>query len=135
MSLFLVDIDYFKEFNDFYGYAAGDECLIKIAKALDEVNKNSHGFAARYDGVRFAAIQKGNKSEQTLMLAKQMHKVVEDLKIRHESSPICAHVSISIGVVHIESDYRGSEHEILKLADDALVKSHIQHERTIVLNR
>jgi diguanylate cyclase (GGDEF)-like protein len=135
LSLFLVDIDYFKEFNDIYGYAAGDECLIKIAKALDEVNKNSHGFAARYDGVRFAAIQKGNKSEQTLMLAKQMHKVVEDLKIRHESSPICAHVSISIGVVHIESDFSGSEHEILKLADDALVKSHIQHERTIVLNR
>jgi len=135
LSLFLVDIDYFKEFNDTYGYAAGDACLIKIAEALDEVSKSSYGFAARYDGVRFAAIQKGKDAEQTLLLAEHMHKVVDDLKIKHESSPICAHISISIGIVHIQNDFSGSEQEVLNLADDALVQSHMQQERVIMLNR
>lgn len=135
LSLFLVDIDYFKEFNDTYGYAAGDECLIKIAQALDESSRKFNGFAARYDGVRFAALQKGKSREQILAFAKQMHDLIDALKIPHKRSPICAHVSISIGIVHIENDFSGSEQDILKLADDALVKSHMQQERTIILSR
>lgn len=135
LSLFLVDIDYFKEFNDTYGYAAGDECLIKIAKALDECSRKHSGFAARYDGVRFAALQKGKSSEQTLAFAQQLHELIDALKIPHKSSPICAHVSISIGIVHVENDFNGNEQEVLKLADDALVKSHMQQERVILLSR
>ena len=135
LSLFLVDIDYFKEFNDTYGYAAGDECLIKIAQALDECSRKYDGFVARYDGVRFAALQKGKTSEQVTVLAKQMHDVIDALKIPHKSSPICAHVSISIGIVHVAKDFSGSEQDVLRLADDALVKSHLQQERVTILSR
>ncbi len=134
-SLFLVDIDYFKEFNDTYGYAAGDECLIKVAQALNESSRKYDGFVARYDGVRFAALQKGKNKEQISLFAKQMHDVIDALKIPHKSSPICAHVSISIGVVHIDRDFSGSDQEVLKTADDALVQSHMQQERVTILSR
>ena len=134
-SLFLVDIDYFKEFNDTYGYAAGDECLIKVAQALNESSRKYDGFVARYDGVRFAALQKGKNKEQISLFAKQMHDVIDALKIPHKSSPICAHVSISIGIVHIDRDFSGSDQEVLKTADDALVQSHMQQERITILSR
>lgn len=134
-SLFLVDIDYFKEFNDTYGYAAGDECLIKVAQALNESSRKYDGFVARYDGVRFAALQKGKNKEQISLFAKQMHDVIDALKIPHKSSPICAHVSISIGVVHIDRDFSGSDQKVLKTADDALVQSHMQQERVTILSR
>ena len=134
-SLFLVDIDYFKEFNDTYGYAAGDECLIKVAQALNESSRKYDGFVARYDGVRFAALQKGKNKEQISLFAKQMHDVIDALKIPHKSSPICAHVSISIGIVHIDRDFSGSDQEVLKTADDALVQSHMQQERVTILSR
>ncbi|TLX46308.1 diguanylate cyclase response regulator [Pseudoalteromonas phenolica] len=134
-SLFLVDIDYFKEFNDNYGYAAGDECLIKVAQALDESSRKHDGFVARYDGVRFAALQKGKDKEQISLFAKHMHDVIDALKIPHKSSPICAHVSISIGIVHIDKDFNGSDQDVLKIADDALVKSHMQQERVTILSR
>lgn len=134
-ALFLVDIDYFKEFNDTYGYAAGDQCLIKVAQALNECSRKYDGFVARYDGVRFAALQKGKNKEQISLFVKHMHDVIDTLKIPHQSSPICAHVSISIGIAYIDKDFNGSDQEVLKIADDALVKSHMQQERVTILSR
>jgi diguanylate cyclase (GGDEF)-like protein len=135
LSLLLVDIDYFKAFNDDYGYAAGDECLVKVAHALDEVTMAEKGFVARYDGVRFAAILTESSAQKATELAQSMHKAVDALQIPHQSSPICAHISVSVGVVHIENDFSGDEQEVFKLADSALLQAHAQQERVVLVNR
>jgi diguanylate cyclase (GGDEF)-like protein len=135
LSLLLIEIDFFKEFNEHVGYAAGDECLVKVAHALDCAIQEYQGFVARYDGVRFAVILTGHNSESALKVAIHMHTVIDCLKIAHGSSPICAHLSISIGIVHITSDFFGNELQVFKLADSALHQAHQQQERVVVINK
>ncbi|KAF7774387.1 hypothetical protein PCIT_a0823 [Pseudoalteromonas citrea] len=135
LSLLLIDIDYFKEFNEHYGYAAGDECLVKVAHALDDAIQVHEGFVARYDGVRFAVILTGHTSESALEVASQMHEAIDRLMIAHGTSPICAHLSISIGIVHIATDFDENELQVFKLADSALQQAHQHQERVVVINK
>ncbi|TMP43695.1 diguanylate cyclase response regulator [Pseudoalteromonas citrea] len=135
LSLLLIDIDYFKEFNEHYGYAAGDECLVKVAHALDYAIQAHQGFVARYDGVRFAVILTGHSSESALEAASHMHDAIDCLMIAHGTSPICAHLSISIGIVHIATDFGGNEMQVFKLADSALHQAHQHQERVVVINK
>ncbi|MBQ4811747.1 diguanylate cyclase response regulator [Pseudoalteromonas luteoviolacea] len=135
LSILLVDIDYFKEFNDACGYSAGDECLVKVAKALESITQRVDGFVARYDGVRFVALVNKRGAEQALALASAMHQAVDALEIPHPCSPICAHVTISVGVVHVSDDFSGDQTESLVEADEALVKAHQLQERVVLVNR
>ncbi|MBE0367158.1 GGDEF domain-containing response regulator [Pseudoalteromonas aurantia] len=135
LSLLLIDIDYFKEFNEFYGYSAGDECLVKVARALEHVTIEHLGFVARYDGVRFAAILTESTSDSAEKVASQMHDAVDSLLITHSTSPICAHLSISIGIVHITTNFNDNEQQVFKLADSALQQAHQHQERIVLINR
>lgn len=135
LSLLLIDIDYFKEFNEHYGYTAGDDCLVKVAHILDDVIDMHGGFVARYDGVRFAAILTDYKTEMAIEVAAQMHDAIDSLLISHSASPICAHLSITIGIVHITTDFSDNEQQVFKLADAALQQAHQDQERVVLINR
>lgn len=70
-----------------------------------------------------------------MSLASAMHQAVDALSIPHPSSPICAHVTISMGVVHVHEDFSGDQNDSLELADEALLQAHQQQERVVLVSR
>ena len=97
ISLILIDVDYFKKYNDTYGHQAGDRCLQQIAMALESVSHRPADLASRYGGEEFSVLLPVTTQENAMMLAERLRKKVEALKIEHSSSDIGI-VTISIGV-------------------------------------
>ena len=118
----MIDIDFFKLFNDTYGHLAGDNCLIQIANTLNDLVNRPADLFARYGGEEFVAILPGTEKDGTLLLAEEMRKAVEALKIEHTSSTISEYVTISLGVGTIFPDNKSSSNALIKLADKILYK-------------
>ncbi len=97
ISLVLVDVDFFKKYNDTYGHQAGDRCLQQIAMALDSISHRPADLASRYGGEEFAVLLPVTSQENAAMLAERLRKKVESLKIEHSSSKLGI-VTISVGV-------------------------------------
>jgi len=98
ISFFMIDVDQFKQYNDNYGHGAGDECLARIAKVIDNCIHRPGDILARYGGEEFAAVMSDTNSEGALQMAKKFHAVIAKLAIPHEYSAVSAYISISIGV-------------------------------------
>jgi diguanylate cyclase (GGDEF)-like protein len=98
VSLIMIDVDQFKQYNDNYGHGAGDECLSRIARAVSGCIHRPGDLLARYGGEEFVAIMSGTHNEGALQMARQFHAVVADLAISHEYSTVAPHVTISVGV-------------------------------------
>lgn len=97
ISLILVDVDYFKKYNDTYGHQAGDRCLQQIAMALDSISHRPADLASRYGGEEFSVLLPVTTQENAAMLAERLRKKVESLHIEHTSSKL-GYVTISVGV-------------------------------------
>ena len=122
ISLIMIDIDFFKLFNDTYGHLAGDNCLIQVANTLNDLVNRPADLFARYGGEEFVAILPGTDKDGTLLLAEEMRKAVEALKIKHTSSAISEYVTISLGVGTIFPDNKSSSNALINLADKILYK-------------
>jgi diguanylate cyclase (GGDEF)-like protein/PAS domain S-box-containing protein len=101
ISLMLIDVDYFKSFNDHYGHISGDDCLRRVAAALADRLRRHEDFLARYGGEEFAVILPDTDHQGALALAEKMRAGVEALAIPHEHSEVSPHVTISVGVAEI----------------------------------
>lgn len=97
ISLLLVDVDYFKKYNDTYGHQAGDVCLKQIAECLASVTHRPADLASRYGGEEFSVLLPVTKQKDAHMLAERLRKKVEALKIEHSETDL-GMVTISIGV-------------------------------------
>jgi diguanylate cyclase (GGDEF)-like protein len=98
LSLFLVDIDHFKLFNDSYGHQAGDACLQEVAAILKGQLGRSHDLVARYGGEEFACILPDIKMVNALQKAQAMVRAIRERGLPHCSSPTDSVVTISLGV-------------------------------------
>lgn len=98
LSMIMVDIDAFKQYNDTYGHQVGDSCLKEIAQALQRCVKRSTDCVARYGGEEFAIILPDTPLIQARNLAEEVRAHIESLKIPHSSSPVKDYVTISLGV-------------------------------------
>jgi diguanylate cyclase (GGDEF)-like protein/PAS domain S-box-containing protein len=98
ISLILIDIDYFKEYNDFYGHLKGDECLRRVALTLSSVIKRPRDFLARFGGEEFVLILPDTNEETASMLAERCRNMVYQEKIPHEMSKIDKWLTVSLGV-------------------------------------
>jgi diguanylate cyclase (GGDEF)-like protein len=123
LSLIMCDIDYFKLYNDTYGHQAGDICLKKVAKALQEVAKRPEDLVARYGGEEFVIILPEVPSEGAAVVAEQAREAVESLKIKHSSNDIAEHVTISLGVATRTLTQVSAENGLIESADRALYAS------------
>ena len=122
LSIVMIDIDFFKEYNDTYGHLQGDECLKNIANTLNETVKRSEDLVARYGGEEFVLILPNTDINGAKYVAEQARIAVEELKIDHLRSSTSNNVTISLGVATI-SEATKTKSEILKAADIALYEA------------
>lgn len=120
IALILLDIDYFKEFNDSYGHMAGDECLIKIGEMLKNSLSRSSDMVARYGGEEFIVLLPDSGKEDVIKVADMLRLKTESMNIPHEKSSVSNYVTVSIGVTSTVPDNNSSYEDLFKVADRAL---------------
>jgi len=119
LAVLMIDIDHFKQYNDHYGHAAGDACLIEVGKVIAEAFQRPGDCAARYGGEEFAVVSLGVSLEQMQQHAQQLREQVMALNIPHLKSTY-ARITVSIGVAAHLPKRENSIAMLLKKADDAL---------------
>jgi diguanylate cyclase (GGDEF)-like protein len=119
LTLFMVDLDHFKSFNDLYGHHEGDECLIQVATIIQSCLRRSGDMVARYGGEEFAVILPDTSMLQAKQLAETMRHAVMGLNIEHQDSPQKA-VTITLGISDLDIDKEVQPEELIKQADEAL---------------
>lgn len=97
LSLILLDIDHFKQFNDLYGHLAGDDCLRRVATGLASVGR-SIDFIGRYGGEEFVCLLPHTDAEGATQVARRLREAVNGLAIAHKGSPVASGVTVSMGV-------------------------------------
>ena len=120
LSLILIDIDHFKEFNDTFGHVAGDRCLVRVANEMRGTLRRPDDFLARYGGEEFLAFPASAPVEAALGLAERLRLLVEQLSVDIPSSEEVARVTISAGVAGVDSVPEGSVTDLIESADRAL---------------
>jgi diguanylate cyclase (GGDEF)-like protein len=124
LSLVMIDIDYFKLFNDTYGHAMGDHCLKEVAWTLKDALRRPGDIIARYGGEEFAVLLPATNDEGAAILANNMREEVAALKIPHSASEISNFITVSMGVATVPPDSgKTSSEDLLKAADRALYQS------------
>jgi diguanylate cyclase (GGDEF)-like protein len=123
LSLLMIDIDYFKKYNDSMGHLEGDKVLIAIAQCMKKQLKRETDFIARYGGEEFVCLLPYTEKENAFNFAKKMVQSVEDMKIHHPESESSKYVTISTGIVSTVPDEHNSLTQLLDEADKALYKA------------
>ena len=123
IAFIMIDIDFFKQFNDSYGHQAGDVCLIKIAETLKDNIKRPGDIVARIGGEEFAVILPDTSKEGVIQVAEQLRHNVQALKIPHCDS-IYNVITISLGIAITTPDNECHASSMLhKMADEALYQA------------
>lgn len=124
LSFLMMDIDFFKQYNDTYGHDAGDEALIKVSKSIKDSTSRSSDFAFRLGGEEFGVVFSGSDREHSLMFAQKIREGVENLKILHANSSANKYITISVGLLVIDfSDENIDINGFYTMADDALYEA------------
>ncbi|MDR5827158.1 diguanylate cyclase [Caballeronia sp. LP006] len=124
LSLILLDVDYFKRFNDHYGHQAGDACLKTIAKTLGKSLRRPYDKLARYGGEEFACLLPNTNVDGAKLVAQNMLDAVRALAIAHRLSDVDEHVTLSAGVAAVlPSRELLTSAVLIKAADDALYEA------------
>ena len=123
LSLIMIDVDFFKAYNDNYGHQMGDECLKRIAPILKEVLTRPGDMVARYGGEEFVVILPETNLEGTTLMAEKLRKMVESAKIPHAASTISDYITISLGTATIIPSIRKKADSLIAAADEALYKA------------
>jgi diguanylate cyclase (GGDEF)-like protein/PAS domain S-box-containing protein len=123
LSLIMIDVDRFKDFNDCYGHPAGDRCLLRTAHALTDIANRPADLSARYGGEEFAILLPNTSEGGALVIAERARCAVRSLGIEHRANPEKI-VTISLGVSSLVAGRGGIEAaDLVKSADIALYAS------------
>lgn len=120
LTLLLIDIDFFKPYNDNYGHLQGDSCLCQVAQALSEVKHPNIRLVARYGGEEFAVLINADM-KKSLQIAESMHAAIKEINIPHNYSTVTPQITISIGMGN--SLTANNPEDLISQADQALYKA------------
>jgi diguanylate cyclase (GGDEF)-like protein/PAS domain S-box-containing protein len=123
LSLIMIDIDFFKNYNDLYGHLAGDSCLQKIAHTIRDSLRRAGNFVARYGGEEFTVILPDTKVEEACLFAESLREKIENLNIEHKDSKVGKNVTVSLGVSTTVPKKDSEYDELISLADKALYQA------------
>ncbi len=134
LSVMMIDVDFFKQFNDTYGHSAGDDCLKTIAAVLAESIQHEHEFVARYGGEEFLIVLPGMNEYDARIIAERLLENVRKCTISHSNGSV-SYVTISIGIafgyVHSNQNSEG----IINRADAALYEAKQSGRNRYVFSR
>lgn len=122
LSLAMLDIDYFKLFNDKYGHQAGDDCLKQVAAQIARAAPRASDLAARYGGEEFMLVLGETDMDGAMWIAERLRQMVVDLKVAHYATD-SKFVSVSCGVVSVMPDDKLSLETLIQSADAALYQA------------
>ncbi len=120
LSVVMLDVDFFKRYNDHYGHQAGDACLRRVATFLRQAVKRPGDLVARYGGEEFACLLPGTDLEGAMGVARQLGAGVEALGLAHAASSVSPVVTVSLGVCATSGNEPGSPEKLLRAADAQL---------------
>ncbi len=120
LSILMVDIDHFKQFNDTHGHAVGDEVIKTVAKSLKH-NVKGRDFVARYGGEEFVIILAGTLLDDAITVAQNIRSFVAKRSLKHKEQEDYGRVSVSIGVSHLKPT--DTAELLLKRADEAMYQA------------
>ncbi|GJA36610.1 hypothetical protein KAM342_18530 [Aeromonas caviae] len=123
LSLIILDVDYFKRFNDRYGHVQGDECLRAIGQAIKASVHRPPDLAARLGGEEFMVIAPETGANGALALAERIRHAVTRLEIPHEDNTAAPHVTASLGVATCYANELETPESLVELADQALYQA------------
>jgi diguanylate cyclase (GGDEF)-like protein len=124
LSLAMIDIDFFKGFNDCHGHLGGDECLGRVAQALlTAVPRRDGDLVARYGGEEFAVLLVDTDSEGARTVSERLRSSVTDLAIPHGRSPVAGIVTVSIGAASVVPDSGHAPTHLIAIADGLLYRA------------
>ncbi|MDP2005460.1 MAG: diguanylate cyclase [Rubrivivax sp.] len=123
LSVVLLDVDFFKRYNDHYGHQAGDACLRAVATSLRRAVKRPGDLVARYGGEEFACLLPNTALDGALAFARQLGAGIEALGLVHAQSTVSAVVTVSLGVCATSGNEPGSGEALLRAADAQLYRA------------
>jgi diguanylate cyclase (GGDEF)-like protein/PAS domain S-box-containing protein len=123
ISLILIDVDYFKHFNDRFGHVNGDKCLQKIAKVIDDCLPSNDSLAARYGGEEFAVILPRSHSADAELVAKHIQQQINIINFTELGLPSTLRVSVSQGISCEHSGQYRTPEALICSADTALYRA------------
>jgi len=123
LSLLMIDIDFFKLYNDTCGHLAGDECLKKVAKKIKANLKRAGDLAARYGGEEFAVILPDTDARGAAVVAERIRQGIVNLKIIHPASHVSKYVTVSLGGAAVIPSPNSSPQQLISVADKALYQA------------
>jgi len=123
LSLLMLDIDYFKAYNDTFGHQMGDDCLYTVGKILSGQLKRASDFTARYGGEEFVIVLPNTNMEHARLLAERLRRSVEETRIKSGNDAVSPWVTVSIGVATTTAEYGQDYSLLVNAADNCLYES------------
>ncbi|OYY94915.1 MAG: hypothetical protein B7Y41_04985 [Hydrogenophilales bacterium 28-61-23] len=120
LSLLMVDVDRFKQYNDRYGHREGDECLRGVAGAMVQALTRPGDLLARYGGEEFAVILPGTDLEGARLMGERLRETIANMCIFHAAQDDARRVTVSVGCANTWPSPRQDYHQLLQAADDQL---------------
>jgi diguanylate cyclase (GGDEF)-like protein len=134
LTLLLLDVDFFKQYNDQYGHFDGDECLRAVAQVLVDNALRTSDLVARYGGEEFALIAPDTDEAGALCVAENIRLALESLRMPHARSPFGV-VTASLGVAALRVSAQCSVTTLIKMADEALYHAKQSGRNQVVVGR
>lgn len=123
LSLILLDIDYFKQYNDHYGHIQGDDCLRNVGQALKNAAIRPRDFVARFGGEEFVLILPGTDEPAARQVAERCRKLIRERCIPHEKSSVASLLTISLGVGSITPTHQDQPLPFVEAVDRLLYQA------------
>ncbi|MCW8837882.1 MAG: GGDEF domain-containing protein [Thiovulaceae bacterium] len=123
ISILVIDIDFFKQYNDSYGHLKGDECILEIAKILEKNTRSELDLAARYGGEEFVVILHKIQEIEALNIAQRISSDLLSKQIKHQSSEVSEYLTLSIGLACMVPTKIDNQTKFFDLADTRLYKA------------
>ncbi len=123
LSVVLLDVDFFKRYNDCYGHLAGDECLRRVARALKTCVRRPSDLVARYGGEEFVCLLPDTDLKGAMTVAEELGQLLFVQQIAHADSSVASVVTVSLGVCSKRSGAGGSAEALMREADAQLYVS------------
>jgi len=120
LALIILDIDYFKNYNDSLGHQIGDQCLLKIASCLQDASRRAGDIVARYGGEEFVLMLPATTLDGAMKVAKNIQSRISALSIPHPNSSTSKKITVSLGIATMTPIQGCSYERLIRFADHAL---------------